>query len=852
MEKNFNKNRLKKVLRNMGSVDPIDYVLSAIEKMILGFNVIEVQQQSLPCIVKSKPKLYSLDAEWIITTKGKEVSKISVVDEEENIVFDKLIKVEGGVMDCITHITGLTEEILMTANVTLKEAQEFLSKLFVNNIIIGHDLSNDLNKLAIGDYMVIDTVVLYPHQDGLPAKRSLKEITLQYLHYDIQINCHASVEDALAALRLTKVHIKDGNGKVVVEEIPSDVDCIFTEVTPDMISKLLELDEQRIYNINLRGSRCVGTNGVRFDGNMSDWDFVVVMDLEKNFEDQHLVYGNIDVALYDVKTFQSLVVNNVIWALECIFAPKHCILKEKIDFRKSFIVDLAKLRNSVSYESERLLGKGKRRNDPYVAFKCIFIALRFYEYAIQLCQYGFIKDLSTKNSVWEKMKSQKDIFMTWDEIYSYYKPILKETKHEFTQMCPYQNQYHPQSNIKQKNKMKNLFFANEEFKQNIPNKNENNLNYVLKVQQYLLNNSPETLAKEFKIDIRRHSNYPNLIQLHYTIFSDFDQIIPCECRGLILDQNDNWKIISFPYAKFFDYADKHCNFKIDWESAIITEKIDGSIATLYFYDNKWNVSSSSIPDGKAPMCFKNESQKTTMENLFWSIFQEKKYKLPSNNKMCYMFEVIAVNHIIVVDYKENNLILHGIRNLEDLKECEIATIAEEYGWNYVKKVKIVKSLEEVVNDVIKMDGSKHEGFVIRDKFFNRIKVKNPEYLRRSWMFPICPTRSNMNDRHILHIIRENEEENFVKYCPEWKTKLFYVKEKYERLREEIDIQFKNFEKIKDAKAFALAISSNIDKNAFFSMKKGGISSKEYLSVVRINYLEERLGLSSSIYSYKKE
>ena len=60
-----------------------------------------------------------------------------------------------------------------------------------------------------------------------------------------------------------------------------------------------------------------------------------------------------------------------------------------------------------------------------------------------------------------------------------------------------------------------------------------------------------------------------------------------------------------PYFKFFDYNDpKYSELdKFDFESAKIYDKKDGSIAFLYFYENKWNVASSTVPDGMNNYCF---------------------------------------------------------------------------------------------------------------------------------------------------------------------------------------------------------------------------------------------------------
>ena len=50
------------------------------------------------------------------------------------------------------------------------------------------------------------------------------------------------------------------------------------------------------------------------------------------------------------------------------------------------------------------------------------------------------------------------------------------------------------------------------------------------------------------------------------------------------------------------------------------------------------------------------------------------------------------------------------------------------------------------------------------------------------MFPVCPTKANMNERHLLYILKENECENFIKYCPEWSERLISLSDRYKKKR----------------------------------------------------------------------
>ncbi len=52
-----------------------------------------------------------------------------------------------------------------------------------------------------------------------------------------------------------------------------------------------------------------------------------------------------------------------------------------------------------------------------------------------------------------------------------------------------------------------------------------------------------------------------------------------QCRGIILDEANNWQIVSYPYDKFFNYEESYAP-QLDWSTAKIFEKLDGSLMTL--------------------------------------------------------------------------------------------------------------------------------------------------------------------------------------------------------------------------------------------------------------------------------
>jgi len=54
------------------------------------------------------------------------------------------------------------------------------------------------------------------------------------------------------------------------------------------------------------------------------------------------------------------------------------------------------------------------------------------------------------------------------------------------------------------------------------------------------------------------------------------------CRGIILDAEDDWRVVSLPYVKFFNYGESYADKTLDWTTAKVYEKLDGSMVTLYW------------------------------------------------------------------------------------------------------------------------------------------------------------------------------------------------------------------------------------------------------------------------------
>lgn len=148
--------------------------------------------------------VYAIDTESVHTLRGLEVCKVSVIDPTLNVVYNEFCQPTSEIVDYNTIWSGVTKEDLQDVTKTYEEMRDEILKLFsADTIMIGHGLNHDLISMKIIHEKVVDTIMLYPHNRGLPLRRSLKEIAESVLGLSIQVGeGHDSKEDAEVTMKL--------------------------------------------------------------------------------------------------------------------------------------------------------------------------------------------------------------------------------------------------------------------------------------------------------------------------------------------------------------------------------------------------------------------------------------------------------------------------------------------------------------------------------------------------------------------------------------------------------------------------------------------------------------------------
>jgi hypothetical protein len=308
-----------------------------------------------------------------------------------------------------------------------------------------------------------------------------------------------------------------------------------------------------------------------------------------------------------------------------------------------------------------------------------------------------------------------------------------------------------------------------------------------------------------------------------------------QCRGIILDANDNWRVVSYPYDKFFNYDEPNA-VEVDWNTVRIYEKLDGSLMTLYHYDGQWHVASSGLADASGEVMGRPD---LTFADLFWKVWRELDYNLPKDTGVCYIFELMTPFNRIVVRHLTNRLVFHGARRLSDLRELSPIVEGHLNGWETVS-VFPLDSWEEIISASESLDPMKGEGFVIADANYNRVKVKSSNYVL------FARAKDSFSTRVILDKIRTNDTDEFMakflKEYPEYIGTYTSIKIAYERLLAKIEGTYDVIKHIEDRKTFASFATLTNYSGALFQAKFGTTTFKEYLSTMHIKNLEGMLNI----------
>jgi hypothetical protein len=280
-----------------------------------------------------------------------------------------------------------------------------------------------------------------------------------------------------------------------------------------------------------------------------------------------------------------------------------------------------------------------------------------------------------------------------------------------------------------------------------------------------------TLQEQYKVIVNRDGD---LVSLKYNqIESPMHEPIVQECRGMVVDVA-NARVLAHPYNKFWSYGDAPAA-TIDWSTARVLEKLDGSLMILYWDPNTeaWSVASSGTPRAGGPF----GAEARTFRDAFWETWHALGMKLPAYTGTCFMFELCTAGNRIVVQHDRPRLVLHGARDRGSGAEWglgELAEVAEMRNWELVKSFPI-GSIEDCLAAADALDPLACEGFIVVDAAFNRIKIKSPRYVALHHM------KGEATLRRAIELWQTGEASELLTYFPEMAPAILPVHRKLDAL-----------------------------------------------------------------------
>lgn len=292
--------------------------------------------------------------------------------------------------------------------------------------------------------------------------------------------------------------------------------------------------------------------------------------------------------------------------------------------------------------------------------------------------------------------------------------------------------------------------------------------YKIELRDFVLShdNWEELLTAEpYYLKISRDDGY--ILFKYNQVLSDFSIPLVREARGIIFRESD-WECVCHPFNKFGNYGESYCP-NIDWGTASVQEKVDGSLIKIWF-DNGWHVSTNGTIDA-----YKAELGDTKYPT-FGSLLEDAMpmswgaWECTADPNYTYMFELVSPYNRVVIPYKEIKLYFLGMREMKYGTELNPEKSDMIYAFEIPKRYNL-RSLEDVQNAALNLSWDE-EGYVVCDANFNRVKIKSPSYV----MAHYARNNNTINIERLVQIVLDGEQEEFLIYASDYTDELHEVEE----------------------------------------------------------------------------
>lgn len=268
----------------------------------------------------------------------------------------------------------------------------------------------------------------------------------------------------------------------------------------------------------------------------------------------------------------------------------------------------------------------------------------------------------------------------------------------------------------------------------------------------------------YYITIKHDGDY---VLFKYSIDSDMGLQEVQESRGSILCVKQNKAFyVCRPFKKFFNYGEQYAA-PIDWKTAKVSEKIDGSLMKVWFH-NGWHLSTNGTIDAfKAPI----NGTDLTFGEVFEKALGYDVQTLGNylDKRLTYLFELVSPETRIVVNYPSAAVYylsaFFALWDSEYFGEVNLPNVLKPHVYDLTNLEDIIKVCNEMNAD--------EEGVVVSDFASHRIKVKSPQYLAAAHFFQ----KGAIDEEELYELYYNEKIDDFLGYFPEYQSGFDKLKDK---------------------------------------------------------------------------
>ncbi len=347
---------------------------------------------------------------------------------------------------------------------------------------------------------------------------------------------------------------------------------------------------------------------------------------------------------------------------------------------------------------------------------------------------------------------------------------------------------------------------------------------MLEVQKYLQDHTIEQLQDEFSIKTTHHSD--GRVILNYQMIESYkDRFHPIvmDCRGLTLDSNNSYALVARSFPRFFNLGEHiESQKKFCWEGSSATDKEDGSLLIIYYWNHEWQVTTrGSFGEGMV-----NNGVLTWHELAALALPDN--WKNNFRKHYTYVCELCSLYNKVVREYKKPKIYL--LTTFDGEIEHTLDTTQYLSEPNHKFKIDTPETYKfrdayDAVAHISRMVDSDitYEGVVIRDKNNRRLKAKSPDYLRLHGM---ASNGYIGHPKNLINFIVNGELDELLSLFPEVKSAVREMEEDIFVAWDEIERLWFCFHDERNQKKFALAVKHSKYSGVLFAARNKKVHPKE--------------------------